>query len=274
MRIIPRGLSGTVTRKAKACAGWIIFNSGLYRLLRRNEAVIVLFHRVNDAYPTDPLTSTTGEFEQFVRFFGRFFDVVSLTNVLDRLESGKDLRARLAITFDDGYRGNATIAAPILERHGQRACFFVTTDWIGGDHVPWWDAEKNIRTEWMTWDQVRALRKAGHDIGSHTKSHPDLGVIPPDQALPEIKGGSEQLDAELGEHSGLFAYPFGARKNMSAANQALVNQLDLRCCLSAYGGTVRPGDDPLRLKRITISDWFVSPYQFGFELVIGSLQAD
>jgi peptidoglycan/xylan/chitin deacetylase (PgdA/CDA1 family) len=126
----------------------------------------------------------------------------------------------------------------------------------------------------MTWDQVRALRAAGHDVGSHTQTHPDLGTIGKEEARLEVSGGSSQLDAELGEHSGLFAYPYGGRKNMSDENQSVVNQLGLRCSLSAYGGTVRAGDDPLRLKRITISNWFVSPYQFGFELVAGSLKAD
>jgi peptidoglycan/xylan/chitin deacetylase (PgdA/CDA1 family) len=271
---MPQGHSSWVTRRAKSVAGWIIFRTGLYRLLRRNEAVIVLFHRVNDAYPNDPLTHSTRHFEDFVRFFGRFFEVIPLSALLGGLETGADLTGRLAITFDDGYRGNATIAAPILEQYGQRACFFVTTQWIGTDHVPWWDSEKKIQTRWMTWDQLRSLRTAGHDVGSHTQTHPDLGVIDKDEAQRQIEGGSSRLDAELGEHSGLFAYPFGGRKNMSEENQSVVNQLGLRCCLSAYGGTVQPGDDPLRLKRTTISDWFLSPYQFGFELASGRLRVD
>jgi peptidoglycan/xylan/chitin deacetylase (PgdA/CDA1 family) len=261
-------------RRLKAVAGWIIFQSGLYRRWRRDEAVIVLFHRVNPDYPNDPLTSTTREFEAFVRFFGRFFEVIPLTELLRRLDKGGMLLGCLVITFDDGYRGNATIAAPVLDRYGQRACFFVTTEWVGTDHVSWWDAEKKIQTKWMTWDQVRSLRNAGHDIGFHTETHPDLGVIVPEEARREIIGASSRLDAELGEHSGLFAYPFGGRRNMSEENQAVVNQLGLRCCLSAYGGTVRVGDDPLRLKRIAISNWFLSPYQFGFELVAGRLHPD
>ena len=259
-------------RRAKAVAGWIIFRSGIYRRIRRDEGVIVLFHRVKNDYPDDSLTCNTEVFEAFVRFFGRFFEVIPLSELLRRLEMGGILLGTLAITFDDGYWGNATIAAPILEQHGQRACFFVTTQWVGTNHVPWWDAEKNIPTRWMTWDHVRALRAAGHDIGSHTETHPDLGIVPPEVARREISAGSSRVDAELGEHSGLFAYPFGGRKHMSAENQAVVNQLGLRCCLSAYGGTVRVGDDPLRLKRITISDWFLSPYQFGFELVTGHLK--
>jgi peptidoglycan/xylan/chitin deacetylase (PgdA/CDA1 family) len=261
-------------RRLKTVLGWIVFKTGIHRLFRRDEAIIVLFHRVNDAYPNDPLTYVNGKFDAFVDFFGRYFSVVPLTGILDGLEKGADLKNRLAVTFDDGYVGNATIAAPILERHGQRACFFVTTGWIGSHHTPWWDEEKQIRTEWMSWDQVRALHSKGHEIGSHTVSHPDLGAVPPEVARSEISEGSARLDTELGTHSGLFAYPYGGRKNMSAENQLVVNQLGLRCCLSAYGGTVRRGDDPLRLKRVTMSDWFISPYQFGFELLIGSLNVD
>ena len=271
---MPQGHSTGVTRRAKALAGWIIFRSGLYRWLRRNEAVIVVFHRVNDVNPNDPLTYTTRKFEDFVRFFGRFFNVVPMSDLLRRLETGVEMAACLAITFDDGYQGNATIAAPILESYGQRACFFVTTRFIGTDHVAWWDAKKKIQTQWMTWDQVRSLRASGHDVGSHTESHPDLGVIGKEEARREIGGGSSRLDSELGEHSGLFAYPFGGRKNMSEENHSVLKELGLRCSLSAYGGTVRPGDDPLRLKRITISEWFLTPYQFGFELVAGRLNPD
>jgi hypothetical protein len=35
-------------RRLKAVAGWVVFQSGLFNRLRRDEAVIVLFHRVND----------------------------------------------------------------------------------------------------------------------------------------------------------------------------------------------------------------------------------
>jgi len=69
---MPQGHSNWVTRRAKAVAGWILFRTGLYRRLRRNEAVIVLFHRVSDSYPNDPLTYSTRKFESFVRFSDDF----------------------------------------------------------------------------------------------------------------------------------------------------------------------------------------------------------
>lgn len=263
-----------MARRGKAVAGWMIFRSGLYRLLRRDEAVIVVFHRVNDEYPDDPISCTGQEFEGFVRFFARFFDVVPLNELLRRLSNGAQLGAALIITFDDGYQGNATLAAPILERYGLRACFFVTTQFIGTDHRPWWDANKKIDTRWMTWDQVRALRAAGHEIGSHTETHANLGVTVGQEARREIGGGSARLDKELGESSGLFAYPYGGVGNMAEENRPVLKELGLRCCVSAYGGTVHVGDDPFKLKRITVSHWFISPYHFGFELLAGRLGQD
>jgi len=252
----------------------ILFESRLYRLFWRRRAVIVVFHRVSDAYPTDPITVTSPDFDRFVRFFARYFDVVPLSELLRRLETGRDLSMSLTITFDDGYRGNATIAAPILDRYGLRACFFVATEYIGTDYVPWWDAQNGIETKWMSWDQVRGLRATGHEIGSHTETHVDLGTVPRESARREISGGTRRLAKELGEPSGLFAYPFGQLQNMSDENQSLLRELGLQCSLSAHGGTVRAGDDPFRLKRVNISGWFRSPYQFGFELLSGRLDHD
>jgi peptidoglycan/xylan/chitin deacetylase (PgdA/CDA1 family) len=266
-------LARRVASNAKSFAGWLLFALPVYRLLWRKRALIVVFHRINDSYPTDPLTFDSRDFDRFARFFARYFEVIPLSELLRRVEAGGKLAPSVTITFDDGYWGNATIAAPILERHGLRGCFFVTTDFIESNFVPWWDEQQQIATRWMSWDQVRELRDAGHEIGSHTQTHVDLGVVSVEEARREICGGEEKLKTELGESAGLFAYPFGGRKNMSAENQQLIKTLNLRCCLSAYGGLVSPGDDPFQLKRANISSWFTSPYQFGFELLAGRLDA-
>ena len=263
-----------LARRIKAGLGWVLFNSGLYRLFWRRKAVVVVFHRVNDSYPNDPITCSSYDFERFALFFARFFDVIPLAELLGRVETGTEISPSLTITFDDGYRGNATTAAPILERHGLRGCFFVTTDFIGSNYVPWWDREMNIETVWMSWDQVRALNEAGHEIGSHTQTHVDLGTVSPDEARREIQGANERLKKELGDSLGLFAYPFGRKRNMSEQNQSLPKELGLRCSLSAHGGLVHRGDDPFRMKRVNISGWFASPYQFGFELIAGRLEQD
>jgi peptidoglycan/xylan/chitin deacetylase (PgdA/CDA1 family) len=124
----------------------------------------------------------------------------------------------------------------------------------------------------MDWDQVRALRNEGHEIGSHTATHVDLGATNGQIAREEIAAGRHRVEAELTEPSVLFSYPFGGKNNLTEDNRRQVEELGLRCCVSAYGGTVRAGDDPFRLKRTPISRWFDSPYHFGFELVTERLE--
>jgi peptidoglycan/xylan/chitin deacetylase (PgdA/CDA1 family) len=61
----------------------------------------------------------------------------------------------------------------------------------------------------MTWDQVRALRRAGMDVQSHTRSHRVLQTLSPDELDEELSGSSADLARELGEPARMLAYPVG-----------------------------------------------------------------
>ncbi len=64
----------------------------------------------------------------------------------------------VAITFDDGGR-SAPIAAGALERRGWRGQFFITTSLIG-------------TPGFLTAEELLALHRGGHVIGSHSHTHP------------------------------------------------------------------------------------------------------
>jgi peptidoglycan/xylan/chitin deacetylase (PgdA/CDA1 family) len=256
-----------VRRFAATLAGALVFHSYLYRWFLRRRAVIVLFHRVDDRYPLDPLTRTQADFERFLAFFARFFRVVTLGELARRIERGESVARHLVITFDDGYLDNQTTAAVALARAGLPACFFITTEFIGSDRVPWWDADAGIRSEWMAWDHVRALHQAGFEIGAHTCNHVDLGVVSGHEAQVEIEGSKERLEAELGAPVRCFSYPYGRRENFTPDNKLLVRDAGFEVCVSAFGGMVAPGADRLALPRIAISQWFQSPYQFGLDAI-------
>lgn len=253
-------------RRLKALLGFLCYRTGLYRLFLRNKAVVALFHRVDDRLAGNPISCTTTEFRGFCDFFGRYFRVVSLETLLTKLRRGEDVSGHLVITFDDGYRDNLEIAAAELERRRLPACFFIATEFIGSTRVPFWDAELGIQSRWMSWDDVRSLNARGFEIGAHTMNHVDLGVIQGDEAAREIVGSRVRLERELGEPTSLFSYPFGRADQITPANRDAVRDAGFTCCLSAYGGTVNPPGDPFDLKRIPVSPWFLSPYQFGFEL--------
>lgn len=253
-------------RKIKSVLGRLLFTSGYHRRLLRGRGLVVLFHRVDDRLAGNPISTTIRDFESFCAFFARYFEVIPFGEMVGRAEAGRDLSGALAITFDDGYRDNAITAAPILLRFGLPACFFIATDFIGTDRVPWWDQELGIRSEWMTWDDVRGLRDAGFEIGAHTRNHIDLGRVHGREAEVEIQGARDRLHDELGFRIDLFSYPYGRAEQITDANRELVRKLGFRCCSSAFGGTVRNGDSPFSMRRTPISPWYASPWQLGFEV--------
>jgi peptidoglycan/xylan/chitin deacetylase (PgdA/CDA1 family) len=254
----------------KRLAGGGLFAARLDTLLLRNRAVVVAFHRVQPTVDRDDgLTVDVRTFERHCRFFRRRFRVVPLRQIVRKLERGERLRRELAITFDDGYRDNYEWAAPVLQKLGLPATFFVVTDWMGTDIVPWWDAERSVRHAWMDWKQVRALHGRGFDLGAHTATHADLGQVSGMEAAHEIDGARRALESRLGAPVDLFAYPYGGPEHLTEANRRRVRGAGFRCCCSAYGGTVASGDDPFRLRRVPISLWHRSPQQFGLEVALG-----
>jgi len=254
-------------RIIKSLLGFLFFRSGLYSRFFRNKTVIVLFHRVNDALKGNPISITESEFTAFCIFFQKYFIVISLSELLEKLKQNKDLGRHLVITFDDGYKDNHDLVAIELKKRNLPACFFISTNFIGSNNVPLWDKVLSIQSEWMNWDDVRSLHAQGFEIGAHTMNHVDLGSLSGKIAADEITGSMKRLNRELKSKVRYFSYPFGSTNHLLEENRERVRQAGFSCCLSALGGTTNSDTDPFYMKRVPISTWYISPYQFAFEVM-------
>lgn len=96
----------------------------------------LIFHRVLPAPdPLFPLEVDAQRFDRLMALVARGYNVLPLSEAVERLQRD-DLPARaLAITFDDGYADNHEVALPILRRHGLSACFFVATGFLDGGRM-------------------------------------------------------------------------------------------------------------------------------------------
>jgi CelD/BcsL family acetyltransferase involved in cellulose biosynthesis/peptidoglycan/xylan/chitin deacetylase (PgdA/CDA1 family) len=107
---------------------------------RRTEAAarILFYHRVND--DRDPFFPSIGKdlFERQIRHVARHHKVVSMTDLLNHLETGSPGMV-VAITFDDGYRDNYENAFPILQRYGLPATIFLATEVLDTRDLLWFD---------------------------------------------------------------------------------------------------------------------------------------
>jgi peptidoglycan/xylan/chitin deacetylase (PgdA/CDA1 family) len=123
---------------ARAGEGPMIGRTAL-ALASRGRLSVLIFHRVlpgRDALlPGEP---TADEFDSLLGHLKEQFSVLPLSEAIVRLRDGSLPRSALAITFDDGYADNATVAAPLLRKHGLPATVFVATGYIDGG-VMWND---------------------------------------------------------------------------------------------------------------------------------------
>lgn len=124
-------------------------------------------------------------------------------------------------------------------RAGQRGEEFL--EWLSGvtgrPRLP--AAEATNR--WMTWDDVRYVRRAGMEVGGHTVTHPILSRLTPDAQRSEIQGSLQRLRDELGEETDIFAYPVGASDSFDSTTTALLAELGVRRAFSFCGGHNRNG---------------------------------
>ena len=105
----------------------------------------------------------------------------------------------IMITFDDGYRDNFEIAAPILFELKIPFSVFVVTDYI-----------RNEKKGFMNPSMLRELSKNPLvTIGSHSKSHIPLTSCNQEELKIEISESKSYLEDLLGEEISMFSYPHG-----------------------------------------------------------------
>lgn len=129
-----------------------------------------------------------------------------------RLSDSRPVRGnparKFVITFDDGYESVAVNAAPVLREHGFTAIQFIVAGEIGGTNS--WDvAEGEVEARLMDTAQICAWLQAGHEIGSHTISHPRLSRLSPPALREEIAASKRRLEDTFGVSIRHFCYPYG-----------------------------------------------------------------
>lgn len=119
------------------------FYTGLYPLLEqpRTGWPSVLFYHKVQRRPVGlwgERVLDAEEFEQHVAFLAREYEPVPLSLLVEGLRGRASLPARaVALTFDDGYRNNLRVAAPILRRYRVPATLFVATGLVGTSQWMW-----------------------------------------------------------------------------------------------------------------------------------------
>ena len=227
-----------------------VTTSGLAALGRRRlrgRTIVLAFHNIvpNGADPAGERTLHLAQarFGEFLDVLGATHHVVPLTEALDA--RGHAARPRVAITFDDAYRGAVTAGVSELARRGLPATIFVAPGSVGGG--PWWwdeladgdgvvpaDVRARALERWRGRDaEIRralapaprsiarhalvaseaelrtAVGNASITLGSHSWSHPNLALCEPGELADEMARPLQWLRERFAAVVPYLAYPYG-----------------------------------------------------------------
>jgi len=196
------------------------------------------------------------------------FEPVSLTEAVTRIASGTVRGREVAITFDDGFRNQLTNAAPLLEGAGVSACFFLIADLVGADRA---HAASLCRerlhlprpVEPLRWSDVADLLGRGHEVGSHTRSHPNPAALSADELDAELLESRGRIEEEAGPVVRHFSAPYGDAARFTPAVSDAARRAGYASCSSALRGVNRDGGDVYALRRDhLVAGWPVSHVRY------------
>ena len=145
----------------------------------------------------------------------------------------------ISITFDDGYRDNLEIAAPLLLEYGFSFHVFVNPSFVlSKDH------------KYLTIQSLEELAKLpGVSIGAHGYSHKKLTECTPTELAYELYASKQWIENVIGREVKTMAFPHGAVNDevkKAAANAGYT------IAASSKFGMVTLSSDSLALERTDI----------------------
>jgi len=156
-------------------------------------------------------------------------------------------KKRVVLTFDDGFQNVLNLALAPLEQNQFKGIQFLVAGLLGGWNE--WDIPRGeVREKLMDVAQVREWLAAGHQIGAHTMTHPDLTKIPVAQAREEIFASKKSLEDTFGLPIDHFCYPYG---KLNKAVRDLVAEAGYRTACTTQPGVNTSATPPLEITRWT-----------------------
>ena len=151
-------------------------------------------------------------------------------------------RNPIVLTFDDGYEDAFTEVLPRLQARGQRATFFIVSGYTAEDETQRFTLARHT---YLVWPEVRRLKTAGMEIGSHTIHHGKLTRMGKHELRAEVVDSKGALERGLGAPVEFFAYPFNEQ---CRPVRLMVEKAGYRgAVVGAHGNT-----EPFTLQRMTM----------------------
>lgn len=117
----------------------------------------------------------------------------------------------VSYTFDDGCEGQFSKAIPMFDEFGYKLTLFTVIDWSKDN-----------------WSKLKSASDNGHEVASHTISHPNVGSLSVEKQDVELTRSRTDIDGKITNTRCLtFAYPYCATGDFDLVRK---NYISARGC--------------------------------------------
>ncbi|MBY0113024.1 MAG: polysaccharide deacetylase family protein [Phycisphaerales bacterium] len=231
----------TVRRYVIEADSWRLARSGeLATALARPRVHFIYLHHVFDD-EIEGFRRTLAEIQKTHHF-------VTYSQAVELVYAGNVDKPTVCVSFDDGLLSTLQ-ASRVMDELGIKGCFFVCPAIVGEKKRAVVKRFAETRLQYpamdvLDWSQCEDMLRRGHEIGSHTYSHPNMGDVSVEQAIDELQYSKEHLVRRLGGVSH-FAWPSGRWANFGAHAAKAVFDLGYRSVASAVRGCHMPRATPV-----------------------------
>ncbi len=230
-----------------------------------HKAIILMYHNIDNPpkgarIPNLYVTPRMFRFQMwYLNTAG--FRVLSIQDLVAAVEAGDTRHNMAAITFDDGYADFYKNAYPVLEHYGYPSTVYVVSKLAGDDNA--WDARnENFGKPLMDWNKIIEISGSGVQIGSHTRTHPELTRISSGEQIEEISASKKDLEERLNHPVETFCYPGGDHNEQV---KEAVRKAGYCYAVTTQRGHVEKGCDPYALRRIPVK-LITNPFSFLYKI--------
>ncbi len=204
---------------------------------------ILMYHHIAtppiqaDAVRRDLSVRPTAFQEQMSYLRVNGYQSIGLDDLVAYLLGQRSLPVRaVVLTFDDGYDDNYTQAFPVLKSNGFTGTFFIITDYVG-------------QREYMSWEQIAEMSRAGMSMQAHGRTHDDLAISSAEHTVWQVAGSRMMLEEKLGRPVRFFCYPSG---RYTAQTIAILRAHGYTAALTTAYGATHSASSLFELRRVRV----------------------
>ena len=231
------------------------------------------------------LKSQEARLERLLQYLLDRHGIITPEEAEDRLKGKAQPRVSgqvpYLLTFDDGFKTQATLVAPILNKYGVKAIFFICPGLMDlpsdrqREAIASYIFDSNRQIEdinddmtLMSWSDVESLVRSGYTIGSHSLFHRRLSSLSAADLHQEITTAAGLIESQFGITVRWFAPPFGDSKSIDSQSfGAIGRQFQFSC--TTVRGLNTSATPPLKLLREGIN--LQDPFDYQQMVLAGGL---